>query len=115
NDEDRAPWLARLADLLQQQETKGGAVLACSALKASYRERLAAPLQRAPHWVFLTAPRAIILARMQARSAHFMPSSLLDSQLATLERPTDAIEVDATQTVAQCVEDLWHKLPKNMP
>jgi carbohydrate kinase (thermoresistant glucokinase family) len=103
NDEDRAPWLARLAALLAEQEGQGGAVLACSALKRAYRHQLANGLQQTPHWIFLKASRELIAARMQARDAHFMPASLLDSQLATLEIPTDALEVDTSQPLADCL------------
>jgi gluconokinase len=86
-DDDRWPWLdrigARLADAAQWPE---GVVVACSALKRSYRDRLraAAPGLR---FVFLDGAAALIESRMRRRSGHYMPSALLASQLETLERP----------------------------
>lgn len=86
-DEDRSPWLdrvgARLADTGQWPE---GVVVACSALKRDYRDRLrrAAPGVR---FVFLDGPAELIEARLAARTGHFMPSTLLASQMQTLELP----------------------------
>ena len=86
-DEDRWPWLdrigARLADTAQSPK---GVAVACSALKRAYRDRLrgAAPGVR---FIFLEGPAALIEARLAARSGHFMPSTLLASQLQTLELP----------------------------
>jgi gluconokinase len=86
-DEDRWPWLDRVGALLADtgQWPKGVAV-ACSALKRSYRDRLrrAAPGVR---FVFLDGPAALIETRLGIRTGHFMPSTLLASQLQTLERP----------------------------
>jgi gluconokinase len=83
-DEDRKPWLERLAALLAQASEP--TVLACSALKASYRETLrrAAPGLLVVH---LTGSREAITARVAARPDHYMPSSLVESQFATLEAP----------------------------
>ena len=82
-DADRAPWLDRVAAVLAGP---AGAVVACSALKRAYRDRLRAA---APDVVtlMLEAPRAVLEARLRARRGHFMPASLLDSQLATLDPP----------------------------
>lgn len=106
NDADRQPWLEILAQLLQQKETKKGAILACSALKATYRETLASPLTNPPHWVFLKGSPALISARMQARTGHFMPPALLASQFAALEIPEEAQVVDIGKSVEEIVEDL---------
>ncbi|MEM7655312.1 MAG: gluconokinase [Bacteroidota bacterium] len=106
NDADRQPWLERLASLAQAHELQAGAVIASSALKVSYRKILASRLTQAPHWIFLTGDSQLILDRMQARN-HFMPPELLQSQLATLEAPTDAIAVDiALHTDAQLAQVL---------
>ncbi|WP_449411348.1 gluconokinase [Methylobacterium komagatae] len=87
DDADRAPWLARLADLLKDAARRGEpTVLACSALKVSYRAILAAA---SPDilFVLLQGDPAILAARLGARRGHYMPPSLLASQLATLEIP----------------------------
>lgn len=87
SDEDRAGWLQSLAQRLQQAHAAGqGMVLSCSALKRAYRDilRSGAPGLR---FVYLHGERALLAARMAARTGHYMPLSLLDSQLATLEPP----------------------------
>ncbi|WP_067855509.1 gluconokinase [Nocardia shimofusensis] len=97
-DADRAPWLDRIADRLTR--ATDGVVVSCSALARSYRDRLRADV---PDLVFvhLDVPRAEVDRQLRHRGGHFMPPSLLDSQLATLE-PLDADEagivVDATDT-----------------
>jgi gluconokinase len=80
-------------------------VLACSALKRAYRARLAAAGD--VRFVFLKGDRATIAGRLGRRAGHYMPASLLDSQLAALEEPDDALVVDAalpiaTQVAAVC-------------
>ncbi len=97
DDADRAPWLGALAAALAAAEPATGAVLACSALKERYRKVLAAELRRPPRWVYLAAPREALAARLTGRTGHFMPASLLDSQLDALEPPGDALLVDATR------------------
>ena len=90
-DEDRWPWLRRLGvELAAQGGGGGGTLLACSALKASYREVLASALPASVglEVVYLSPTRETLMQRLEARGGHFMPSSLLDSQLATLEPPT---------------------------
>ena len=92
-DEDREPWLARVAAVL----TQGDVVVACSGLRRRYRDRLrsAAPDLKL---LFLQASKALLIQRVTARRHEFMPASLLDSQLETLEPPTPderAIVVDA--------------------
>jgi carbohydrate kinase (thermoresistant glucokinase family) len=81
-DADRGPWLDAVGAALAA--APGGAVIACSALKRAYRDRIrgAAPDAR---FVQLDGSRELLLARMSARAGHFMPPSLLDSQLAALE------------------------------
>ena len=92
-DDDRRPWLDRLVAEMGAIDHRGDhAVLGCSALRQAYRERLA----RAGdvRFVYLKGDRDTIAARLASRSGHYMPPTLLDSQLATLEEPTDAIVVD---------------------
>ena len=103
-DADRWPWLDRMVTELQAIEANGRhAVLACSALRQRYRDRL----DRAGEirWVYLKGDAATIEPRMASRRGHFMPATLLASQFATLEEPADAIVVDITQpTAAQAAQ-----------
>ena len=104
-DEDRWGWLDVLAGLLRER-TSGSTVLACSALKESYRQRLrVSPEVR---FVYLKGSFEVIEARMRARRDHFMKPGLLESQFAALEEPatgpgTDAAAFDVTQTVDQII------------
>ena len=89
SDADRWPWLDAVGRALSEAREEGGdVVVSCSALKKSYRDRLRAAAGDALSFVFLKGSREILLSRMAARQGHFMPASLLDSQLATLEDPT---------------------------
>ncbi|TGX56329.1 gluconokinase [Sphingomonas gei] len=90
DDMDRWPWLERLgAATARAIAEHGAAVTACSALRRSYRDRLRATIGRPARFVLLDIPRAQLLQRLTDRGGHFMPATLLDSQLATLERPLD--------------------------
>jgi gluconokinase len=87
-DQDRAGWLTALAARLRDATAaRTGLVMSCSALKRKYRHVLRAD---APHlrFVFLTGRRELIAERLANRRGHYMPPSLLDSQLATLEEPS---------------------------
>ncbi|VXC83440.1 gluconokinase [Sphingomonas sp. 8AM] len=98
-DADRWPWLDRLgAALGDAARADGVAVAACSALRHAYRARLEAAAGMPLHFAFLDTARGEIARRMGARTGHYMPPSLLDSQLATLEPPTPderALRLDA--------------------
>jgi len=86
-DDDRAPWLAAIAAVLQDWDRTGvSGVVTCSALKRAYRAKLLAGL-RSARLVYLAGDQAMIAARLTARKDHFMPPGLLDSQFATLEPP----------------------------
>jgi gluconokinase len=109
-DEDRWPWLDRLNQLLRELEGKGhSGILACSALRERYRERLARGCKDL-RWVHLKGSFELIYSRMQQRKGHYMPASLLQSQFDTLEPPAygtvidiaDAPEVLAAR-IRQCV------------
>ena len=92
-DDDRWPWLDRIVDeLAHAGADDGNAVLACSALRQIYRDRIA----RAGNvrFVFLKGDLATIAERLAVRSHKYMPASLLPSQFATLEEPSDALVVD---------------------
>lgn len=93
-DEDRWPWLDRLNGLLREKDLNGeSALLACSALKQKYRDRLAAGLKD-PRWVYLKGSFELIEARLKARKGHYMKAGLLESQFATLEEPLGAITAE---------------------
>ncbi len=86
-DDDRADWLRALAARLREaSETGAGLVVTCSALKRSYRDRLRAAAPEV-EFAYLKGSRELIGERVTGRRGHFMPASLLDSQLATLEEP----------------------------
>ncbi|HEY8961653.1 MAG TPA: gluconokinase [Luteolibacter sp.] len=97
DDTDRLPWLDALAEALRSRGEKP-IVLACSALKEVYRERL---LEAAPDLVlvFLDGDPHLIRQRMEGRDDHFMPTSLLESQLQTLETPANALRLDIAEPV----------------
>lgn len=97
-DDDRAPWLATLHALILEWHKRGeSGILTCSALKETYRETLTADLPSgACRFVLMEAPKEVISQRMKAR-LHFMPAELLDSQIATLELPPDALHVSALE------------------
>ena len=108
-DADRWPWLDRVAAELATIDGQGGhAVLACSALKAIYRDRLA----RAGdvRFVHLRGDQEVVAARLAVRKHRYMPASLLASQYATLEPPRDAVEVDVRLPVAEQVDRICRAL-----
>ena len=98
-DADREPWLAALAAVLERAVTGGPPlVLACSALKRGHRTRLGLP-RDAIRLVHLDGPPELIRKRIEQRAGHFMPATLLDSQLGSLEPPgpdEHAIVVDVS-------------------
>jgi len=85
-DADRWPWLDAIGAAIRDAGTNG-IVVACSALKRIYRERIIGAAGRPVNFVFLDGPLATLRERIGGRRGHFMPPSLLASQLATLERP----------------------------
>ncbi|TCA10270.1 gluconokinase [Rhizobium leguminosarum] len=102
-DEDRMPWLDRIGDDIKASlEKSEGIIVSCSALKRLYRDRLRAAAGGNLFFVYLEGSRALLMKRMGERKGHFMPASLLDSQLATLEVPTGepgVVTVDIDDTV----------------
>jgi gluconokinase len=107
-DEDRWPWIERLNALLRQQEN---AVLACSALKERYRRRLAEGIERI-EWIYLKGDFDLIHSRLAARRHRYMPASLLESQFATLEPPSDAVTVDVSGSVEDCITAIAAELQR---
>ena len=94
DDEDRKPWLASIAAAVDQWIGEGrDMVLACSALKQSYRDMLMAG-KKDVRLVYLRGDEKLIRDRLYKRGGHFMPTALLESQFAVLEEPKDAVAVD---------------------
>jgi carbohydrate kinase (thermoresistant glucokinase family) len=108
DDRDRKPFLERVADALATAGPRG-VVVSCSALKRSYRDLIRARAG-AVTFVWPRLERAVLAARLNQRRDHYMPASLLDSQLATLEPPAAderAIEIDGAEpTSAQVAHAL---------
>jgi gluconokinase len=103
DDADRRPWLEALAAEIGNWLDAGRTVvLACSALKRSYRAILRGG-RAGVRFVHLKGNAALLRARLAERRGHYMPASLLDSQLATLEEPQDAIVVAIDQPLAEIV------------
>jgi gluconokinase len=111
DDADRAPWLDRLNAELRGREK---AVLACSALKAAYRERLA---QGIPAFavVYLHGSAGLIRERLGRRQHRYMPAALLESQFAALEPPAEAISVDVALSPEECLAAMLAHLPPRPP
>jgi gluconokinase len=110
NDEDRRPWLERLhRELKDTLEKKESVVLACSALKESYRSELRDHLP-ALRFVYLKIDIETIRDRLAHRAGHFFAKELLDSQFAALEEPKDAIVVDARQPQQEIVAELVKRI-----
>jgi gluconokinase len=112
DDADRWPWLARVADWIDDRLADGrSGVVTCSALKRSYRDVL-----RRPDVVFvhLDGDRALLAERIKERHGHFMPAALLDSQLATLEPLTAderSVVVDVAAPPSAIVDEIVSRLP----
>ncbi len=108
-DEDRAPWLDICAGWIRERLKAGtGGLLTCSALRRVYRQRLGEGLPGL-HFLYLKVPEEVLRARLAQRRGHYMPPSLLGSQLRTLEEPTSeepALVVPVEQTVDQTATDV---------
>lgn len=111
-DADRWPWLDVVNKKLRDiEELRGNAVLACSALKESYRQRLAQGIADFAV-VYLYGSAELIGSRMEGRSHRFMPAALLESQFRALEPPTNAIAVDVAADPSSCVAAIMARLKK---
>lgn len=116
-DDDRLPWLLTLNEVLRGwYATDAKGVLACSALKRSYRETLG--LEMPPgtlRYVFLDAPRELIRERLEERHHEFMNADLLESQLRTLEPPEEGYRVINDRAPAVVVAEILAKLERESP
>jgi gluconokinase len=108
-DEDRWPWLEAIGERMEVERATGhGVVVACSALKRAYRDCLRAEVHGNVHFVLLDGSRALISERMRRRKGHFMPPALLESQFATLEKPTPdehAVLLNIAHAPSELVEE----------
>jgi gluconokinase len=110
-DDDRRPWLAALRALIERcLEKKENAVLACSALKQSYRRVLQGEDEAEVVFVYLEAPPRVLAERLEHRAGHYAKRDLLPSQLATLEEPKNAVTVDASGTPEEIAAVIREKL-----
>lgn len=107
-DEDRRPWYQLLRERIVAHHAAGrDYVLACSALKQSYRQLLRGDDEEDNViFVYLKGTRELISARVTGRHGHFMPPKLLDSQFAALEEPRDAILINAFQSPDEIVRQI---------
>ena len=107
DDDDRMPWLASIKKEIDKcVESGSDAVIACSALRRTYRLALTAS-DSDTRFVYLKGDPAIIRQRMKSRDRHYMKASMLESQFASLEEPDDAIVIDigiSPQDIVSCIE-----------
>jgi gluconokinase len=109
DDEDRRPWLETLRELIKECLSLGrDAVLACSALKESYREFLL--IDERVRLAYLDAERELIRERLDERSDHFMKARMLDSQFAALEEPEASTRFDAALPPSELVREIRERL-----
>jgi gluconokinase len=109
SDADRAPWLEAIREVINAAIDRGeNAVIACSALKQSYRELL--QIREQVSFVHLKASMALIKDRLKNRVGHFMNPGLVQSQFDTLEAPGDALQIDAGSTPAEIGQVIRNRL-----
>lgn len=112
DDSHRAPWLLRVREVIADASARqAGTVIACSALKASYRTTLAAGISGV-RFVFLSGDPALLRDRLARRVGHFAGASLLDSQLDALEPPEEALEFDVAVPVDAIVDGIVAELSR---
>jgi carbohydrate kinase (thermoresistant glucokinase family) len=113
SDQDRWPWLADIAHCIENWRARGqGGVVACSALRRSYRDRLVGD-RSGIALIYLRGSIGLLRARLEARKGHFMPVGLLESQFATLQEPTadeHPIVVDADGRPSDILADIARRL-----
>jgi gluconokinase len=106
-DDDRWPWLEIIGKAMKAERSMGkGVVASCSALKKVYRQKLAQAAETPITFIFLHGSRELLAARMAGRKGHFMPTSLLDSQLKTIEIPgpeENALHLDVALSLDELI------------
>lgn len=110
DDADRQPWLESLASELAAWEQEGGAVLACSALKESYRTTLESRCSQPVRWIFLVGNEKLLAKRLSSRKGHYFDPSLLQSQLDMLEMPDHGWRIDIDTSRAEIVNNILERL-----
>ena len=110
NDHDRWPWLDNLGNKIKEWKKNGGVILACSALKESYRERIATVPKESIHFIFLSGSFNLIKERILSRKNHFFDDNLLQSQFDTLEIPKDAFQVSIERSPDQIANQIIDQL-----
>jgi gluconokinase len=106
DDSDRTPWLARLHDLISSSLTQNRpGVLACSALKESYRQQLLAGNEDV-QIIYLKGTFDLVWSRLSARKEHYMKPYMLESQFEALEEPTNALVIDISIPVNDIVQEI---------
>jgi gluconokinase len=110
DDADRAPWLAAVRQLIEGMLVEGhDGVVACSALKQSYRDEIVVD-PKSVKVVYLKGSKELIADRLNRRSGHFMNPDLLQSQFDTLEEPLDAVVVDVSMAPEAIVKEIRARL-----
>jgi carbohydrate kinase (thermoresistant glucokinase family) len=110
NDDDRYPWLEILLENIARWNKSKGAVLACSALKKSYRDHLRKDNNGSVSFIYLKGAKELIYDRLKNREEHYMPSSLLDSQFETLEEPEDALTITVDSDPENIIKEIMKQL-----
>ena len=111
-DEDRLPWLQSIRNAMQLWQAQGrNVILACSALKRSYRELLGiGPNAKDVKLIYLKGTYELLLERLHSRKGHYMKEQMLASQLADLEEPDDALTVDVSKSPEEIVSEIRRHL-----
>ena len=110
DDADRWPWLDRMNAALREREARGESVLlACSALKQAYRDRLSKGIAEL-RWIYLKGGFELIRERLEARKGHYMKAGLLESQFAALEEPEEALSVDIDDSPNSIADSILRRL-----
>lgn len=117
-DDDRKPWLDLCHKWMEKiYEEHGGGILTCSALKRKYRDQLKAGIEDCVRFVYLKVPEKVLEDRLERRTGHYMPPSLLPSQLSTLEPPQvdeKPIVIDVVQPPKETIEVVLQHLKKEL-
>lgn len=109
-DADRWPWLDRMNAMLRERDARGESVLlACSALKQAYRDRLSMGIAEI-RWIYLKGGFELIRKRLEVRKGHYMKAGLLESQFATLEEPEDALSLDIDDSPNSIADSILRRL-----
>jgi carbohydrate kinase (thermoresistant glucokinase family) len=109
NDNDREPWLNILSEKIKEWDNKSGAVLACSALKESYRRTLTSRTESVM-FIWLDGSYDLIKKRIQKREGHYMPPGLLQSQFDALQPPSNAVKVNIDQPPDSILSEILNRL-----